>query len=268
MPDVFANINSVPDEMIETVADVLETRAALPSQQEMIRDYLTRIPFPENAIVLEVGCGTGPVCRVLADFKNVEKVVGVDPSPALVAKARELSKGNPKTVFEEGDGKSLRFDDTSFDAVILHTILTHVPEPETILAEAFRVLKSGGSLAVCDGDFSTATLQTGPMDPLQVCAEALVEHFVTDKWLVPRLSALTQAAGFEVDPIRGYGLVETITPSLAMTWVDRGADALVAEGRIGAELGEALKAEGRRRADAGSFFGYMSYAALTARKPD
>jgi hypothetical protein len=56
-----------------------------------------------------------------------------------------------------------------------------------------------------------------PMDPLQVCAEALVEYFVTDKWLAPRLSALTQSAGLEVDPVRRYGLVETITTSLAMT---------------------------------------------------
>jgi len=267
MPDVFANITSVSEDMIETVANVLETRAAIPSQQEMIRDYLARIPFSKNADVLEIGCGTGPVCRVLAELENVANVVGVDPSPALLAKARELSEGLSKIEYEEGDGKSLRFETSSFDAVILHTVLTHVPEPEEILAEAFRVLKPGGNLGVCDGDFSTATLQTGPMDPLQVCAEALVEYFVTDKWLVPRLSALTQSAGFEVDPIRGYGLVETITPSLAMTWVDRGADALASEGRIGTELAEALKSEGRRRAETGAFFGYMSYVALTARKP-
>ena len=268
MPDVFANITSISEDMIETVANVLETRAAIPSQQEMIRDYLARIPFSENARVLEIGCGTGPVCRVLAEFENVSNVVGVDPSPSLLAKARVLSEGISKIEFEEGDGKSLRFKAASFDVVILHTVLTHVPKPEEILAEAFRVLKPGGNLGVCDGDFSTATLQTGPMDPLQVCAQALVEYFVTDKWLVPRLSALTQSAGFEVDPIRGYGLVETISPTLAMTWVDRGADALAAEGRIGTELAKALKSEGRRRAKTGAFFGYMSYVALTARKPD
>jgi arsenite methyltransferase len=240
MPDVFANITSVSDEMIETVANVLETRAAVPSQQEMIRDYLARIPYPQDAHVLEIGCGTA-------------RVIGVDPSPALLAKARDLSKGNSKIEFEEGDGKALRFEASSFDAVILHTVLTHVPSPEDILDEAFRVLKPGGYLGICDGDFSTATLQTGPMDPLQVCAEALVEYFVTDKWIVPRLSALTQSAGFEVNPIRGYGLVETITPSLAMTWVDRGADALAANGRIGTELAAALKSEGRRRAETGAF---------------
>ena len=267
LPDVFANITSVPDEMVEIIAGVLEMRAAIPSQQEMLRDYLSKISFPENANVLEVGCGTGAVCRVIADWPNVSKVMGVDPSPTLIGKARELSDGVAGVEFEEGDGKSLRFDDASFDVVILHTILTHVPEPEAILAEAFRVLKSGGSLGLCDGDFSTLTLNTGPGDPLEACAEAFVENFVTDKWLVRRMSSLTQAAGFEVDPMRSYGLTETITPELTMTWLDRGADMLVAQGRIGPELAEALKAEGRRRAENGTFFGYQAYAALTAQKP-
>ena len=267
MPDVFANLTSVPDDMLEMIAKILETRAAIPSQQEMLHDYLSEILFPENAKVLEVGCGTGPVCPALAQWPKVAQVIGVDPSPALIAKARALSDEIHGIEFEEGDGKSLRFDDNAFDVVILHTILTHVPEPEAILAEAFRVLKPGGALGLCDGDFSTVTLQTGSRDPLEACAQTFVENFVTDKWMVRRMSALTQAAGFEVSPIRSYGLAETISPGLTMTWLDRGADALAAEGRIGPELAEALKADARRRAEAGSFFGYMAYAALTAPKP-
>ena len=266
MPDVFANIRSVPDDMLEVVANVLETRAAIPSQQEMLQDYLSEISFPENAEVLEVGCGTGPVCRALAKLPNIAKVFGVDPSPALLAKARELSNHSTAIEFEEGDGTSLRFGEASFDVVVLHTLLTHVPEPDAILAEAYRVLKPGGSLGLCDGDFSTATLQIGSCDPLEGCTQAFVENFVNDKWLVRRMSALAQAAGFEVNPIRSYGLIETISPGLTMSWVDRGADALAAEGRIGEDLADALKVEGRRRAEAGTFFGYMAYAALTAQK--
>ena len=51
-----------------------------------------------------------------------------------------------------------------------------------------------------------------------------------------------------------------------MSWVERGADALFGQGRIGETLAAAFKAEGRRRAEAGNFFGYMAYAALTAVK--
>ena len=267
MPDAFANITALPAEMIETIANVLETRAAIPSQQQMLHDYLSSLAFPENAKVLEIGCGTGPVCRVLARWPNVENVIGVDPSATLLSRARELSQGHDSIEYEEGDGKSLRFSDSEFDIVVLHTLLTHVPEPQQILAEARRVLKPGGWLAVCDGDFSTATLQTGPNDPLEACTKAFVENFVHDQWLVRRMSALTQAAGFEVQPIRSYGLIETISPGLTMSWIDRGADALTASGRIGQDLAEALKREGHRRAESGSFFGYMAYAALAARRP-
>ena len=49
--------------------------------------------------------------------------------------------------------------------------------------------------------------------------------------------------------------------------VDRGADALLASGRITLEATNALKDEARRRSDAGEFFGHIAYASLTAQKP-
>ena len=267
MPDVFANITQVPPEMVDVIANVLETRAAIPSQQQMIRSYLSEIDFPERARVLEVGCGTGPICRTLAGVPNVAEVVGIDPSTRLLSKARELSSDVETISYEEGDGKQLGFDDASFDVVILHTILTHVPGPESILCEAYRVLRPDGWLGVCDGDFDTATLRVSSCDPLQACCEAFVANFVHDRFLVRKMSPLVQAAGFSVHPLRSYGLVETVSPGLTMSWVDRGADALAQPGIISADLAEALKAEGRQRAERGAFFGYMAYASLTARKP-
>ena len=50
--------------------------------------------------------------------------------------------------------------------------------------------------------------------------------------------------------------------------VDRGADALVETGRIGVDAAEALKAEARRRSDAGEFFGHIAYASLVARRSE
>jgi hypothetical protein len=95
MPDVFANITSVSDDMIGIIANVLETRAAIPSQQDMLRDYLSEISFPNNAEVLELGCGTGPVCRVLATWPNVFKVVGAPRKiPAAFTRAFSTYSGS------------------------------------------------------------------------------------------------------------------------------------------------------------------------------
>jgi hypothetical protein len=49
--------------------------------------------------------------------------------------------------------------------------------------------------------------------------------------------------------------------------VERGADALAASGRIGAELAQALKAEAGRRVGEGTFFGHIAYASVIAGKP-
>jgi hypothetical protein len=48
--------------------------------------------------------------------------------------------------------------------------------------------------------------------------------------------------------------------------IDRGADALAASGGIALETADALKAEARRRSDAGEFFGHIAYASLIAQK--
>jgi SAM-dependent methyltransferase len=57
----------------------------------MLDSYLSEFGFASAARVLEVGCGTGAVTRVLARRPEVAEAVGVDPSPVFVAKASELA---------------------------------------------------------------------------------------------------------------------------------------------------------------------------------
>jgi ubiquinone/menaquinone biosynthesis C-methylase UbiE len=267
MPDVYATIAEADPAVQERLAGILELRAADPQQRALLDAYLAEVDFPPGARVLEIGCGTGAVTRVLARWPGVAEAVGVDPSPVFIAKARELATALENAAFEEADGRALRFPDHDFDAVVVHTTLCHVPQPERVLAEASRVLRPGGTLALCDGDYDTITVALGEHDPLQACIEAVKAAFVNDPWLVRRLPALLRSAGFEQLGSRSHGYLQTSSPEYLLTLVDRGADALAAWGRIGPELCAALKGEARRRADAGEFFGFMGFVSLLARKP-
>jgi protein-L-isoaspartate O-methyltransferase len=73
----------------------------------MRRAFLDEIEFPPAARVLEVGCGTGVLTRVLARVPGIESVLGVDLAPALVKRARDLAPGLSNVTFEEADARSL-----------------------------------------------------------------------------------------------------------------------------------------------------------------
>jgi ubiquinone/menaquinone biosynthesis C-methylase UbiE len=267
MPDVYANITSADRATQERLVTAMELRAAESRQREILETYLAWIDWPENTRLLEVGCGTGAITRVLARRQGVAEIAGIDPSPVFLAKARELAAKYRHVTFHEGDVRELEFADGAFDVAIAHTCLTHVPGADQALRELFRVLKAGGSLAVFDGDYASTTLACGDHDPIQACADAAMAALVHDRWLARRLPTLVKSAGFEIIRFDGHAYVQTIEPTYLLTLVDRGADTLVNGGTIGRELAEALKAEARRRVEAGGFYGSITFASMIARKP-
>ncbi len=104
----------------------------------------------------------------------------MDPSPVLLDRARDLSAGVANLSFRQADGRALPLPGASFDLAVLHTVLSHVLDPPDVLAQAFRVLRPGGTLAVFDVDYNTMSAATGDTDPLQACADAFTQNFVND----------------------------------------------------------------------------------------
>ena len=266
MPDPYAFIAQADPSIQLNLANVLELRAADPQHRAMVDRYLAEIKLPKGARVLEVGCGTGAVSRRIAELFEVAGVIGLDPSPVFLERARELAKHLPNVSFAQGDGRTLEFPDESFDLAVFHTALCHIPDSHKAVREAYRVLRPQGWLAVFDGDYTTTTVAVGEFDPLQPAAEAMIANFVHDRWLIRRLPKVLSSVGFEVKSLRSHGYTQTTEPAYILTIVDRGADLLAAMGNVGAETAEALKSEARRRVKAGEFFGHISFVSVIARK--
>ena len=266
MPDPYASIAQV-DESIQTrLAGVLELRAADDRQREMLHSYLSELNPQPSSTVLEVGCGTGAVCRVLADIPNVETVVGLDPSSVFIDKAKELSEGIAGVSFQLGDGRSLDYENESFDAVVFHTTLCHILNAEKALQEAYRVLKPGGFLAAFDGDYMTTTVATSDCDPLQMTVDLMIKNFVENPWLSRRLPKILTTMGLAMVSYRSHGYTKITDASYMLTLIERGADLMLSADAIGGDLAEALKAEANRRIENNEFFGHISFISIIARR--
>jgi ubiquinone/menaquinone biosynthesis C-methylase UbiE len=103
--------------------------------------------------MLDIGTGPGHVPILVCERISGCRIVAVDLAETMLTIARRKLAATPfgdRITFQLADAKALPFGDGEFDAVFSNTILHHVPDPRLMLAEAKRVLKSGGVLLIRD----------------------------------------------------------------------------------------------------------------------
>ncbi|MGH3663202.1 MAG: class I SAM-dependent methyltransferase, partial [Micromonosporaceae bacterium] len=99
-------------------------------------------PYPT---ALELGCGTGFFILNLMQAGVIEKGFVTDISPKMVQVAQRNAEQLGLSI--EGraaDAERIPYPDNSFDLVVGHAVLHHIPDVETAMAEVLRVLKPGG----------------------------------------------------------------------------------------------------------------------------
>ena len=188
-------------EFTEPVLLELESQRRSPAAVAK-RDRLMELlrPTPGER-VLDIGCGSGAFCRELAPrVAPGGSVVGIDYASAAIDIARRLSACADRSVltFAEADGHDLPFAAASFDAAVCVSVLGFCRNPAQVLAEARRVLRSGGRLLVVNSDEDTRIYNGRDRELGRRMARAIADRS-NDPWLGRRIAPMLTAAGFRLE---------------------------------------------------------------------
>ncbi len=104
--------------------------------------------LPSDAVVGELGCGSAPLCQLVAPF--VEIAYAIDNSAAMLAAARSSLEKYNNVHLRSGSLTDLPLEDRMLDAAWLVLVLAYLPDPVGVLREAARVLKPNRSLVIVD----------------------------------------------------------------------------------------------------------------------
>ncbi|WP_370934025.1 class I SAM-dependent methyltransferase [Amycolatopsis sp. cg13] len=118
---------------------------------DVLPDWLARFELGDD--VLEIGPGFGATTRVLVDA--LPRLTALEIDPASTRLLRE--KYGDRVDVVEGSGAEMPFADSRFSGVVCFTMLHHVPTDalqDRIFAEAFRVLRPGGTYCGVDSQLS------------------------------------------------------------------------------------------------------------------
>ena len=195
----WSNPSKAGAQDIAEMAAALEERGRAFDQQKVntaLKEVLS--PAPGERI-LEVGCGSGLLCRLMAPAVAPEgKVTGMDISPEFIKIARDYAIHadlSDSIQWGAGRAEALPFQDAKFDGVLAARLLLHVSNPESVLSELTRVVRPGGRVVVMDWDFETLAVDHSNRELTRRLLHWRCDHHGGNNWSGRQLWRLMVASG-------------------------------------------------------------------------
>ena len=175
--------------------------------------------FPAGSKVLEAGCGIGAQMRLLLKRSPDADYTCIDISDKSLATAQRLKEqpGFEKVTFQQENIHQLSFADETFDHIFVCFVLEHLDDPVAALVELKRVLKTGGTITVIEGDHGSCFWH--PETPESVAAwNGLItaqRNIGHDPNIGRRLTPLVTQAGLNLQSCRPAWLyADRLKPAL------------------------------------------------------
>ena len=249
----------------------LEQRGGHPRVAAMLHAYLDRLPLASARSVLDLGCGTGVAARAVASRPEFAgRIVGIDLSPHMVAAARRLAHEQglaERITFQIGDSQALEEADAACDVMIAHTLMSHVPAPEAVLAEAARVVRPGGTVAIFDIDPASLTFGTEDPEYGQRLEGAISSALLANPRLMRTMPLLLRRAGLELVDSLAWVISEMGKGDFWIGALDSFLVLVPEAGVLSLEEIQAFVQAQRRASAEGTFFASANYYAYLAKRP-
>lgn len=183
------------------MAAFLEERSRTPDMLEVNAAVCETLAPAPGEHILEVGCGSGVLCRMVAPSLQPNGcVVGVDISAQFLIEAKKyaLQEGlGEQIMFECGIGESLPYPDAIFDGALAARLLLHACDPDAVVREMTRVVKRGGRVVVMDWDFDSAVVDHPDRELTRRLLHWRNDHHGGDNWSGRQLWWRMVAAGLQ-----------------------------------------------------------------------
>jgi SAM-dependent methyltransferase len=119
---------------------------------------------PAGAVVVDLGCGGGTYTRAWSDL-GARRVIGVDSSVPQLASARADCGSLPGVEFRLGDAEDTGLADGQADVVFERALIHHIADLTSVVAEARRLLRPGGTYLIQDRTPDDVALPGSPDHP-------------------------------------------------------------------------------------------------------
>ncbi len=193
----WANPSRASAQEVAEMASSLENRAQALDQVQVNIELMNVLHPVSGEHLLEVGCGTGVLCRQMAPAVALGgKVTGFDISVEFVRIASARSKLSNSFHWGVGQAENLPFPDSIFDGGLAARLLLHVSNPQIVLAEFLRVVRPGGRVVVMDWDFETLTVDHSNRSLTRRILHWRCDHYGGNNWRGRQLWRLMETTGF------------------------------------------------------------------------